>query len=80
MDEIQDIKRRAGITEQLDYTVADQLFQGIELISVLVSYASHLPPNLQQRLQDELKRRDLGITSIKQALSMAAKQLGEGDK
>ena len=76
MDDIQKLKRRAGIIEQ-EYTDTDAVFQAIDLLSVLMGHLQYLNPRDQKRLQQDLQTRDLDIERIKQGLAAVGQRMGK---
>lgn len=76
-DVIEELKRRAGITEN-EYSDNDAVFQAIDLLSVLMGHLAYLSDRDKKRLAADLQYRDLDIERIKKGLASVGKRLGKG--
>jgi len=69
MNEVEDIKRRAGITESA-VTDANAVFQAVELIDILL-------PHIDSEIERTLRNRNLQPRKIKQALTRIAHSISQ---
>lgn len=77
MDSIEDIKRRAGITESA-VTDANAVFQAVQLIDLLLSYLDpKVDLNTRLSLQYTLRQRNLQPRKIKETLTKIAQSFSE---